>query len=66
MNLEPLDQAILIVYMIGIVLLGLFLRRRAAGSVEEYFLAGRRLHWLVISMSGSVTTYDITGTLWIV
>ena len=66
MTLAVIDIAILILYMVGIVSLGIYLRRRASGSVEDYFLAGRRVHWLWISMSGSVTTFDITGTLWIV
>ena len=66
MTLALIDQIILVLYVVGIVVLGLFLRRRAAESVEDYFLAGRRLHWFWISMSGSVSTYDITGTLWIV
>ncbi len=66
MNLHPIDIAILVVYLLGIVCAGLYLRRRAAGGVEDYFLAGRKTHWLFLAMSGSVTTYDITGTMWIV
>ncbi len=66
MKLHPVDLTILLIYLIGIVFLGFYLRRRAMESVEDYFLGGKRLHWLYISMSGSVTTYDITGTMWIV
>jgi len=66
MNLHPVDIAILISYVIGILSLGFILQRRASKGIEEYFLAGRRLHWLVISISASVSTYDITGTMWIV
>lgn len=65
MHLHVVDLAILGLYLVGILSLGLFLRRRAARSIEDYFLAGRRLHWLAISMSASVSTYDITGTMWI-
>ena len=66
MNLHPVDQLILVAYLVAIVAVGFLLRRRAAESVEDYFLAGRRIHWIFISMSGSVTTYDISGTMWIV
>ena len=30
------------------------------------FLGSHRVHWLVLSMSGSVSNFDITGTMWIV
>ncbi|RJP19066.1 MAG: hypothetical protein C4527_28060 [Candidatus Omnitrophota bacterium] len=66
MNLHPIDLSILILYLGGIVIFGFCMRRRASESLDEYFLAGRRLHWLYISLSGSVSTFDITGTMWIV
>ncbi|MEW6238638.1 MAG: hypothetical protein AB1656_24910 [Candidatus Omnitrophota bacterium] len=66
MKLHPVDIAILLIYVIGVVYLGFHLRKKASENVESYFLAGRRLHWLWISISGSVSTYDITGTMWIV
>jgi Na+/proline symporter len=46
-QLQALDYAVMGAYMLALVALGLFLRRRAGGSLESYFLAGRRLPgWL--------------------
>lgn len=45
---------------------GFWFRRAASQSLDAYFLGGRRLHWLALAMSGSVSNFDITGTMWIV
>ncbi len=65
MMLHPVDIAIVAVYMIVVLIMGLVLRRVASQNIGEYFLAGRQLHWFWISMSGSVGFYDVTGTMWI-
>jgi Na+/proline symporter len=46
--------------------LGFWYRKRASRDLESYFLGGKRMHWLALAMSGSVSTFDITGTMWIV
>ncbi|NOY60658.1 MAG: hypothetical protein GXO75_17265, partial [Calditrichaeota bacterium] len=40
--------------------------KNATKNLESYFLAGKNIHWLPLAMSGSVSTFDITGTMWIV
>ena len=64
MNL--IDSGIVGVYFVIVLGLGFWYRKRAAKSLEAYFLGGKRLHWLALSMSGSVSNFDITGTMWIV
>lgn len=45
--LQPLDYVVMGAYMLALVALGLFLRTRAGGDMESYFLAGRKLPgWL--------------------
>ena len=61
-----LDILIIIVYFSGMIFLGFGYRKRAARSLESYFLGGKRIHWLPLAMSGSVSNFDITGTMWIV
>jgi len=46
--------------------LGFWYQRRASRNLEAYFLGGKRMHWLALAMSGSVSNFDITGTMWIV
>ncbi len=51
--IHPLDLAIIVVYLVGIVVLGCWagLRQRQAIRGKGYFLAGRSLRWPVIGLA---------------
>jgi len=66
MHLNPLDIAIVVVYLATIVSIGVTVKRRASRSIDSYFLGNRRLPWWALAMSGSSSYFDITGTMWIV
>ncbi|MBN1222306.1 MAG: hypothetical protein JXB23_03605, partial [Candidatus Aminicenantes bacterium] len=61
-----IDILIIALYFIVVIVLGFFYKKKASKNLESYFLAGRKLHWLTLAMSGSVSNFDITGTMWIV
>ena len=61
-----IDYLIIALYFILVIGLGLWYAKRASKNLESYFLGGRRIHWLPLAMSGSVSNFDITGTMWIV
>jgi SSS family solute:Na+ symporter len=58
-NLTAIDYAVLLVYLVATMGLGLFIGRKIRTG-KEYFLAGRRLPWWAIGMSLVAT--DIGGT----
>ena len=64
--MSPTDYAVIAAYFITVIGLGFWYRKRASQDLEAYFLGGKRLHWLALAMSGSVSNFDITGTMWIV
>ena len=64
--MNAIDAGIVVFYFLAMISLGAWYRRRAADSLGNYFLGGKRIHWLALSMSGSVSNFDITGTMWIV
>ncbi len=64
--MSTLDTAVIAIYFVVMIGLGALYRKRAAEDLEAYFLGGKRMHWLALAMSGSVSTFDITGTMWIV
>jgi len=64
--MKSLDFLVIALYFIIVVGLGFLYKNRASQNLEAYFLGGRRLHWLALAMSGSVSNFDITGTMWIV
>ena len=64
--MAPIDYAVIAAYFLVVIGLGFWYQKRAAANLDAYFLGGKRMHWLALSMSGSVSTFDITGTMWIV
>jgi SSS family solute:Na+ symporter len=64
--MTAIDTGIVVLYFIVVIGLGFWYRKRASQSLDSYFLGGKSIHWLLLSMSGSVSNFDITGTMWIV
>jgi SSS family solute:Na+ symporter len=63
------DNAVILVYLAGMVGLGLWLGRRER-SDEEYFLAGRKMPWFAVGVSviasilSSITYLSEPGEIW--
>jgi len=64
--LNQLDYTFIIIYFCFLVALGLYLRKLASQSLEDYFLGGRNLPWWALGISGMASWLDITGTMIIV
>jgi solute:Na+ symporter, SSS family len=64
--MSPIDYAVITLYFVVVIGLGFWYRKRAAQDLDAYFLGGKRMPWLALAMSGSVSNFDITGTMWIV
>jgi SSS family solute:Na+ symporter len=64
--MTTIDYAIIVLYFATVIGIGIYCRRLAAKNLDSYFLADKSMHWLALAMSGSVATFDITGTMWIV
>ena len=64
--MSPIDYGIVVLYFVVVIGLGFWYQKRASKGLESYFLGGRSMHWLALAMSGSVSTFDISGTMWIV
>ena len=61
-----IDYSIIILYLVVVIGFGFWYQKKASQNLQSYFLGGNRFHWLALAMSGSVSTFDITGTMWIV
>lgn len=57
MSLSPLDFAILLAYLAAALGAGVWASRRAGGSGEQYFLAGRSLPGWLVGISIVATTF---------
>lgn len=64
--LNAVDYVVIGVYFSILVGLGLYLKKRASASLEDYLLGGRVLPWWALGISGMASFLDITGTMIIV
>ncbi|MBN2492660.1 MAG: Na+:solute symporter [Planctomycetes bacterium] len=55
--LHPLDLAVIAIYLVGILALGMAFRRRASRDATSYFLARRSLPWWILGTSMAATTF---------
>jgi len=58
-----IDDIIVWFYLLAIVLLGIFLQRKASAGIESYFLGDRNIPWWVLGASGMASNTDIAGTM---
>lgn len=65
-KLPVFDLGLIGLYFIIVISVGLWQRRRSARNLESYFLGGKVIPWWMLALSGSVSNFDITGTMWIV
>src|SRR4051812_38913417 len=66
MRLQILDIAIIVLYLVIMVLLGWFLRKKARQNKESYLLGGKKLPWYLLGLSDASGMFDISGTMWMV
>jgi len=63
MKLHTLDIAIILVYFLTVILVGLWVSRRGAKNLESYFLGGKSLPWYILGVSDASGMFDISGTM---
>ncbi len=64
MEISLIDLSIIIIYMLGIVALGLFSTRKQRLTSENYFLAGRGLSWPTVGaalFASNISTIHLIG-----
>lgn len=63
MVLHWLDITIICVYIVGVIVAGVLLSRRASENMGSYFLGGNRIPWYVLGISNGSSMFDVTGTM---
>ncbi len=66
MKLQLLDIAIVVLYLITMLMLGWFLRKKARQNNESYLLGSKKLPWYLLGLSDAADMFDISGTMWMV
>lgn len=66
MRLQLIDILILAAYLVLMVLIGWFLRKKARQNKESYLMGGKKLPWYMLGLSDASDMFDISGTMWMV
>ncbi len=66
MKLSIIDILIIIIYLVAVVLIGIFLQKKAKANKSAYLLGGNTLPWYMLCMSNASGMFDISGTMWMV
>lgn len=66
MSIHPIDISIVVLYLVTVVIIGIYISKRASQNLDTYFLAGRSVPWYILGISNSSSMFDITGTMWLV
>jgi len=63
MSLHPIDLAIIVVYLLGVAMIGVVVRKRATKKLDSFYLADRNVPWWMLGLSGCSSYIDIGGTM---
>src|SRR5580692_4618698 len=66
MKLHTFDLAIIVIYFVAVIVIGLHVSRRGAKDLDSYFLGGKSLPWYLLGISDASGMFDISGTMWLV
>ncbi|MBD3378740.1 sodium:solute symporter [candidate division KSB1 bacterium] len=66
MQMHAIDVGIILAYVVGVVIIGFYISRKAGENIDSYFLGGHTVPWYVLGVSNASSMFDITGTMWLV
>ena len=58
-----IDYAIVGVYLIALIGIGLYLQRKAGTSIGHFFLGDNKMPWWALGASGMASNLDVSGTM---
>ena len=66
MRLHWIDILILVLYLLTMVFIGVYMRKRASLNKESYLMGGKKMPWYMLGLSDASDMFDISGTMWMV
>jgi solute:Na+ symporter, SSS family len=61
--LQVVDYIIIASYFVITIGVGVYVTKRASGSLDEYFLGGQHFPWWILGLVGMATYVDMSGTM---
>lgn len=66
MNIQPVDILVILLYLVMMIGIGWYFKKKASASKENYLLGGKSLPWYYLGLSNASGMFDISGTMWMV
>lgn len=66
MTLHSVDILIIIGYMVSVVLVGLWVSKRAGKNINSYFLGENSIPYYLLGVANATGMFDVSGTMWMV
>lgn len=66
MRLQLIDISFIVFYLVMMVMIGWYYRKKARLNKESYLLGGKKLPWYMLGLSDASDMFDISGTMWMV
>ncbi|MBN2514042.1 MAG: Na+:solute symporter [Sedimentisphaerales bacterium] len=66
MTLHSVDIFIIIGYMVSVVLVGLWVSKRAGKNINSYFLGENSIPYYLLGVANATGMFDVSGTMWMV
>lgn len=66
MRLQLIDVLMIVAYLVMMVMIGWYYRKKARQNKESYLLGGKKLPWYMLGLSDASDMFDISGTMWMV
>ncbi len=63
MSLAFIDIAIILAYVVGTLVIGFWISKKASKNMKSYFLGGNKLSWFTLGLSNASGQFDISGTM---
>lgn len=63
--MSAIDGLIICAYLVAMLAIALVMRRRAARSIDSYYLGNKKLPWYLLCLSDASGMFDISGTMWL-
>lgn len=66
MRLQLIDILFVVSYLVMMVMIGWYFRKKARQNKESYLMGGKKLPWYMLGLSDASDMFDISGTMWMV
>lgn len=66
MKLHAIDISIILAYLVTMIFIGFYMRKKAKQNKDSYLMGGKKMPWYLLGLSDASDMFDISGTMWMV